>query len=127
MRRAIKTAAWTVGILLLVLIGCVAADQIPMAKARPPKTVQDINSCLAWLNHPMGAYKITDGDAVYYRITGPAGRFLASGPSAYTFDSRGKFIGWTADLGEFPTPGLRLSESAKREKISLEELRRGLQ
>jgi hypothetical protein len=127
MKRAIKTAALAVGTLLLLLIGCIGADQIRMAKARPPKTVTDINSCLAWLNHPMGAYRVTDGNAVYYRITGPAGRFLASGPSAYTFDSRGKFVGWTADVGDFPTPGLHLSESAKREKISLEELRRSVQ
>ena len=127
MKRAIKTAAWTVGILLLLLIGCIVADRIPMSKARPPKTVTDIHSCLAWLSHPMGAYRITDGDVMYYRITGPAGRFLASGPSAYTFDSRGKFIGWTADVGDFPTPGLHLSESAKREKISIDELRRTVQ
>jgi hypothetical protein len=126
-RRAIKTAAWTVGIVLLLLISCICADQIPMAKARPPKTVTDINSFLAWLKHPMGAYRITDGSVLYYRITGPAGRFLASGPSAYTFDSHGKFIGWTADVGDFPTPGLHLSESAKREKISLEELTRSVQ
>ena len=127
MKRAVKTVAWAVGVLLLLLIGSIGADRIPMAKAKPPKTVTDISSCLAWLNNPTAAYRITDGDVVYYRITGPAGRFLASGPSAYTFDSGGKFIGWTADVGDYPTPGLHLSESAKREKISLEELRRSVQ
>jgi hypothetical protein len=127
MKRVLKTAAWTVGVLLVLLIGCIAIDQIPHSRARPPQSVVDVPSCLAWLKHPMGAYKITDGDRVYYRITGPAGRYLASGPSAYTFDSRGKFIGWTADIGDFPTPGLHLSDGAKREKISLEDLRRSTQ
>jgi hypothetical protein len=127
MPRAIKVICIAVGVPVLLLIGCIAADQIPHSRATPPKTVTDVSSCLVWLPQPMGAYRITDGDLVYYRVTGPAGRFLASGPSAYTFDSRGKFIGWTADVGDFPTPGLRLSPDAKREKISLEELRKSVQ
>ncbi len=75
----------------------------------------------------MGAYKVTDGDEVYYRVTGPAGRYLASGPSAYTFDSHGKFISWTADVGDFLTPGLHILPDAKRETISLDELRKNVQ
>jgi hypothetical protein len=123
MKRIIKTAAWTVGVLLVLLIVCIATD-VPHRSARPPQSVVDVASCLAWLKHPKGAYRITDGDTVYYRVTGPMSRGFASGPSAYTFDSRGKFIGWTADVGDFPTPGLHLSDGAKREKISLEDLRR---
>jgi hypothetical protein len=127
MKRVTKAAAWTVGVLLVLLIGCIAADQIPRSRATPPKSVVDVASCLAWLQHPMGAYKITDGDTVYYRVTGPAGRLVASGPSGYTFDSHGRFIGWSADVGDFPTPGLHLSENAKRQKISLADLRRSTQ
>src|ERR1041384_4517460 len=126
MPRAIKVICVAVGVPLLLLMGCIAADQIPRSRATPPKSVTDVASCLAWLKQPMGAFRITDGDLVYYRLTGPAGRYLASGPSAYTFDSRGKFIGWTADVGDFPTPGLRISSGAKREKISVEELRKSV-
>lgn len=127
MRRAIKIACGVVGVPLLLLGGCIAADRIPYSRAKPPRSVTDVPSCLTWLKRPMGAYKITDGEVVYYRVTGPAGRFLASGPSAYTFDSHGRFVGWTADAGDFPTPGLHLSPGAKREKMSLEELRQSVQ
>lgn len=126
MRRAIKLVCIAVGVPLLLLIGCIAVDQIPRSRAKPPQSVTDIPSCLVWLQKPMGAYRITDGQTVYYQVTGPAGRYLASGPSAYTFDSHGKFIGWTADVGDFPTPHLPISPDAKRERISLDELREGV-
>ncbi|MGZ4975317.1 MAG: hypothetical protein ACXWDN_21360, partial [Limisphaerales bacterium] len=127
MQRALKVICVGVGVPLLLLIGSIAADQIPQSRAKPPKTVTDVSSCLAWLQKPMGTYRITDGQMIYYRVTGPAGRYLASGPSAYTFDSHGKFIGWTADDGDFPTPGLNLSPDAKRVTISLDELRKSVQ
>ncbi|MBA4150334.1 MAG: hypothetical protein H0X66_19665 [Verrucomicrobia bacterium] len=127
MQRVIKVICVAVGVPLLILVGCIAADRIPHSRATPPKIVTDISSCLAWLKKPMGAYRITDGDLVYYRVTGPAGRYVASGPSAYTFDSHGKFVGWTPDRGDLPTPGLHLSPDAKEEKISLDELRQSAQ
>jgi hypothetical protein len=125
--RFLKVICVAVGVVLLLLIGCIADNQISYSRAKPPKTVTDVSTCLAWLRNPMGAYRITDGDVIYYRVTGPAGRHVASGLSAYTFDSQGKFIGWTPDAGDFPTPGLRLSPGAKREEISLEELRKSVQ
>ena len=124
MRRVIKIICIVLGVPIMLLFGCIAADTIPYSRAKPPKTVTDISSCLAWLQKPMGAYRITDGDVVYYRVTGPAGRYLASGPSAYTFDSNGKFIGWTADVGDYSTPGLHISPDAKHEKILLEDLQK---
>jgi hypothetical protein len=127
MRRFIKVVCIAVAVPLLLLIGCIEADQIPYSRAKPPKSVTNVPSCLAWLQKPMGAYRVTDGQVIYYRVTGPAGRYLASGPSAYTFDSHGKFIGWTADVGDFPTPGLHISPDAKRERISLDELRKSVQ
>ena len=126
MRRAIKLVLVAAGVPLLLLIGSIAADRIPYSLAKPPRSVTDVPSCLAWLQKPMNAYRITDGQVVYYRVTGPAGRYLPSGPSAYTFDSHGKFIGWTADVGDFPTPGLHISSDAKRETISLDELRKAV-
>ena len=71
----------------------------------------------------MGAYRVTVGDTIYYQITGPAGRYIPSGPSAYSFDSKGKYIGWTQDMGDFYEPREVFSEDAKREKISLDELK----
>lgn len=127
MRRFIKVVCIVLVVPLLLLLGCIAADQIAISRAKPPNTVTNVSSCLAWLRKPMGAYRITDGQTVYYRVTGPAGRYLASGPSAYTFDAHGRFIGWTPDVGDFPTPGLHISSNAEREKIPLEELRKSVE
>ena len=122
MKRVLKILAWGLGVTLLLLIGCIAADQIPLARARPPKSVMDVASCLAWLKKPMGSYRVTANNTVYYQITGPAGRYLASGPSAYSFDAQGRFIGWSADMGDSKTPAEVFREGAKREKIPLDQL-----
>ena len=126
MQRAIKVIGVAVGVPLLLLIGCIAADQIPRSRATPPKSVTDVVSCLAWLKQPMGAYRITSDGVVYYQVTGPAGRYLASGPAGYTFDSHGRFIGWSSDIGDFKTPPQVFTPASKREKISLDELRQSL-
>ena len=124
MKRALKLAGVALGIVLFFLIGCFAVDQIPYSRAKPPKQVVDISSCLAWLKNPMGTYRITTDGGVYYQITGSAGRYLASGPSAYSFDSQGKFLGWTSDMGDFKKPTEVFAENSKREKISLDEIKR---
>jgi hypothetical protein len=74
----------------------------------------------------MAAYRITSGGVVYYQVTGPAGRYLASGPAGYTFDSHGQFLGWSADIGDIKKPAQVFAPEAKREKITLDELRKGL-
>lgn len=39
----------------------------------------------------------------YTVMLGPAGRYLASGPSAYLFDQHGQFVDWTPDMGDVST------------------------
>jgi hypothetical protein len=126
MKRVLEVIGIAVGVPLFLLIGCLAADQVPHSRAKPPKTVVDVTSCLAWLRKPMAAYRITIQGTVYYQITGPAGRYLASGPAGYTFDSHGRFVGWSSDIGDFKTPAEVFAAGAKREKITLEELRQSL-
>ena len=123
MKRAIKLLCIAIAIPLLFLFGCVALDQIPHSRAKPPKTVADVASCLAWLKNPKGAYRVRVGDSIYYQITGPAGRYIASGLAAYSFDAQGKFLGWTQDMGDFYEPREVFLPNAKREKISIDELK----
>jgi hypothetical protein len=123
MKRAIKSVGIVCAILLLLLIGSIALDTIPASRAIPPKNVTDVSSCLAWLKQPMGAYRITTDKGTYFQITRPAGRYLPSGPAAYSFDSQGKFIGWTKDMGDFYEPPEVFVRGAKTEKISLGELK----
>ena len=48
-----------------------------------------------------GTYK--SAGVTYTVMLAPAGRYLASGPSAYLFDERSRFVDWTADMGDFYT------------------------
>jgi hypothetical protein len=122
MRPVLKGIILAFGSLLLLVVACLAADRISYARARPPKQVTDFRSCMAWLKPPIGAYKLSDRNTIYYQVTGPPGRSLPTGPAAYTFDRSGKLIGWTPDVGDKDTPGLKLSAAAKRERVSFEEL-----
>ncbi len=123
MRRLLKIIAISIGVPILLLIGCVAVDRIPYFRAKPPRSVVDVSSCLAWLKKPKDAYRIISGGNTYYQITGPAGRFASSGLAGYTFDSRGHFIGWSIDIGDFKEPAEVFGTDAQREKISLDELK----
>jgi hypothetical protein len=124
MRSAMRKLVLTLGIPFVLLIGCVAEAIVISSRATPPKSVTDVESCLAWLRQPGRAWRITSGEDVYYQVWGPTGRSLPSGPSGYTFDSRGKFIDWSPDIGDIETPPEAFAPDAIREEISLEELRR---
>lgn len=122
MKGAVKVVLWALALPALMIGGCLAVDQISGAKARPPKSVVDIRSCVAWLQRPLGAYRVTVNGKIYYQITGPAGRFLASGPAAYTFDEKGHYVGWCADMGEVKRPPEVFQPGAKRERVSFDQL-----
>jgi hypothetical protein len=68
----------------------------------------------------MGTYRVSSGTNTFYIVTGPAGRYLASGPAGYTFDEQGRYVAWTADLGDGEKPA---SFKGKRTKITFEELK----
>lgn len=126
MSRNFEIVSLAIGVPLLIFSLSIAADRIPRARATSPQSVTNLVTCLAWLPQPMGAYEITDGTSVYYRVTDPAGRLFASGLAAYTFDAHGRFLGWTPDMGNCPTPGLDLSPTAKKETLMLDELRKNV-
>lgn len=123
MRKVLKNIGLSVGLLLLFLVGCIAADQIPHSKAKPPKTVIDLNSYLVWHPKPMGAYRISSGTNTYYMVTGPAGRYIPSGPAGYAFDERGRFLAWSSDIGDFKNPPEIFGDRTKKKRITLEEIK----
>ena len=51
----------------------------------------------------MGKATYENSGITYTVMLAPAGRWLASGPSAYLFDPNGNFIDWTADMGDYYT------------------------
>lgn len=122
--RLFKVVLIIVIVLLLLLVASFLPDIFYFApRARPPANVVDLQSFFAWKPDPRWAWRITVSNEVYYQLCGPAGRWLASGPSAYAFDSKGRFIGWTSDNGDFYRPAVVYAPGAKRESVKVEEVR----
>lgn len=92
---------------ILLLGGCLALDywdRIPMSAARPPGHVKTLDDFRRWKGGAItGQGTFESGGVTYTVLTGPAGRSLASGPSAYLFDPQGQFVDWTADMGDCRT------------------------
>jgi len=105
---SINRRLFRVGIFVLVpfclLVGCVVVDSIWMSAARPPENMQTIEDFQAWKRGAIKGKGIFESDGMTYIVFfGPEARLLASGPSAYLFDETGKFVDWSADMGDFHT------------------------
>ena len=97
-----------IGTVVLALIGLlvisVLADQIPFFAARPPKSLKSLEEFQVWKQGKIiGEGTFENSGVTYTVMLAPAGRYLASGPSAYLFDEKGKFVDWTADMGDYYT------------------------
>jgi hypothetical protein len=108
------------GVLCLLL--CLAAfflvDQYRSTAARPPDGLSTLDEFMAW----KGAKVVSRGKydhagQSYLVVCGPPAYFLASGPTAYLFDDRGRFVDWTSDMGDCATRkhGFRLMSGAVKE------------
>jgi len=103
-----KRTWFRIGVIVAVPIcllgGCLLCDQIPLSAARPPKHLRTLEDFQAWKRgHIMGQGTFENGGVTYTVMLAPAGRYLASGPSAYLFDEHRQFVDWTADMGDFYT------------------------
>jgi hypothetical protein len=106
--KSLKRTVFRIGIILSVpfglLGGCLLVDQIPLSAARPPKNLNTLEEFQAWRRGAvMGKGTFESSGVTYTVMLAPAGRYLASGPSAYLFDDKGQFVDWTADMGDFHT------------------------
>ena len=103
--KTIKRTLFRVGIILCVPVfllgGCIVFDCITMAAARPPKLLKTIEDFETWKRGSiMGRGSFETGGVTFNVMLAPAGRALASGPSAYLFDEKGQFVDWTGDMGD---------------------------
>ena len=106
--RSIKRILRRVGMGLLALIGLlllsVLVDRIPLSAARPPKDLKTLEEFRTWKQGNIKGNGTFENSGVTYTVMlAPAGRYLASGPSAYLFNEKGQFVDWTADMGDFYT------------------------
>jgi len=123
MKPILKVFSALLGLMLVLLLASFVLDFFLVREATPPTSVIDIKTFFAWKPNPSGAVRVNVGNTVYYQLLGPAGRTLASGQSAYAFDSTGKFIGWTKDAGDFYQPRVVYSPGAERTQITVEMVR----
>ncbi len=107
-----KLALFSFGLILtLVLLSALmlidrtrTIDQILLPAARPPETLKTIDDFQVWKRGYIQGHGTFQKSGVTYTVMlAPAGRYLASGPSAYLFNERGRFVDWTADMGDFYT------------------------
>ena len=105
---SVKRTLIRIGLIVAVpfslLGGCLALDVIPQSAARPPKSLKTLEDFQAWKGGAvMGKGTYENSGVTYTVMLAPAGRYLASGPSAYLFDAKGRFVDWTSDMGDFYT------------------------
>ena len=125
--RIFVKAGWVALALLALPLLSLLSGPLLQARATPPANVTNVVSFLAWRPKPMRVTCITVGTNLYWQIFGPAGRSMASGPSAYAFDSSGKLIGWTPDSGDSFRPAHLYGSGAKRETATLEDLKTAIE
>lgn len=102
--RTLRWICVLIALPIALIGGSLLLDQIPMSKARPPKDLRTIRDFEAWKQGEIiGEGTFTSAGKTYTVMLAPAGRYLASGPSAYLFDEQGEFIDWTYDMGDFYT------------------------
>lgn len=101
---SLKRILFPVGIVLAVLFGSFLLDLIPLSAARPPANLKTIEDFRTWKHGNIkGTGTYANSGVTYTVMFGPAGRHLESGPAAYLFDEQGRFVDWTADMGDFYT------------------------
>jgi hypothetical protein len=122
MQKYLKVVKVAVGIGVCLIVGDLVGNRILYRRAMPPSGVTNITTCITWLGKPMGMLRVTTAGEQYYIIQGPPGRLAASGKAAYTFDARGRFVGWTPDMGDIYRPPVAFSPGARREEIGMDAL-----
>jgi hypothetical protein len=94
-----------IAIPVVLLGGCLLLDHVDRIPMR------------AWKGPAIKGTGTYEGAGVTYTVVlAPAGRHLASGPSAYLFDPEGRFVDWTSDMGDFPTVRLGFDLTSGRVK-----------
>ena len=127
MKALLKLAKYLViflSVCFLLLIASLIPDFVYfMPRAKPPPGMTDWLTFFEWKPEPMGAFRVSTTNGTYYQLLGPAGRWLPSGPAAYSFDAQGNFIVWSADSGDFYSPRVVYVPGAVRERIPVDEVR----
>src|SRR5690349_12178007 len=86
----------------LLIGGCFTAEIVSHRRSVPTGRVSTLTDYLAW-RPSAEQFEAVDVEGQQYVIAyGPAGRafLMASGPAGYVFDSSGKLVDWSPDIGD---------------------------
>jgi hypothetical protein len=100
-RRVLCWIGAIVAVPILILGGGFLLVEIPLSVARPPADMKTLDDFEDWKGGAiLGKGTFESAGVTYTVMLAPAGRHLASGPSAYLFDQQGRFVDWTPDMGD---------------------------
>jgi hypothetical protein len=112
-------------LIILVIVFLSPLPDLPSYyRAKPPKSITDIESFFEWRHEAKSIFFVINPDGhEYFLITGRSGKLiLPSGPSGYFFDLQGNYTGWSPDIGDSKGPAGIFQDGNKQTKISKEEL-----
>jgi len=111
-------------VVMLIQIHIRSLNKSYYLKAEPPESVKNLSSYLDWKPETKTIFKADNNGRIYYFCLGERGRTLASGPSAYCFDSNFNFIGWSSDIGDLQgtLPQQAYEERYKWKETRIDEL-----
>lgn len=110
------------GALAWIALAWNAATWFVFRHERPPDYVKTLCEFLAWHSPPSDISRVTVRGATYFVLEGNPGRWWPSGPAAYTFDSHGNLVDWSADGWDIESPRMVYDREARSDRISLGEM-----
>lgn len=124
MKKTKKIAIWIlVPIAVMFLLSPIA--RWFQRRYVPPNNIATVTEVLEWTGRPEWIMKYSSATQTYYEIAKKVPVVVSlitasSGPPSYTVDTKGRFVGWSPDSGEFQTPGVVWTQDMKKEQIDVD-------
>jgi hypothetical protein len=96
----------------LFLGACITIEFISYRRLIPAGRAMTLTQFLQWQTGAQRFGRTAIAGEAYVIAYGPASSslLLSSGPSAYVYDSSGRLVDWSADIGDDPTFGSRWND-----------------
>jgi len=112
------------GLLAVLIWAGAVVDHVRFSDQSPPGDMRTISDFRGWQPSYVRAYRVEVRGSVYYVVQGGFARSTPSAKAEYYFDSRGNYLTWNADPGDFTTLGIVKDAEARRTEIAIDEIGR---
>lgn len=120
--KAVKILSVVFGILLLIPVLVLTSNRFLFSDKIPPDHILTIQQFKEWQPAYTITYKVTVNGETFYIVTGEYARTLPSSKSEYYFNSKGTYINWNKDPGDFIT--LPIIRGGKRIVVPIDDIGR---